>query len=543
VSQTTRDRAALDAAPVPSLRRNHWVSHVERHGFAQPEAAAFRFAGRTTTWRELRDRVRALAGALARRGVGFGDRVAVLMTNRPEFLETILAANRLGAVAVPINFRLTPAEITYLLENSGSRLLFADTDTEKFARESVAATDGRMRCVVVDGSGRDPSGAAPAGSAADPESPEFYESYDALLAEEGAPHAPVDVPEDSPALIMYTSGTTGKPKGGVLTHQNVQANTLTTIRAFALLGGDDVSLVAAPMFHIGGIGVLAPQLLSGDTTVILASGAFDTSAVLNALEGERVTTVFLVPTQWQALCNDPSLAQRDLSALRVTCWGAAPASETLLRQMASSFPGALNVAVFGQTEMSPITCVLHGKDAIRKLGSVGRPVASVAVRVVDTDMNDVAPGEIGEIVYQGPTMMKEYWQNPEATAEAFAGGWFHSGDLVRIDEDGFVYVVDRVKDMIITGGENVYSVEVENVLAAHPDILEVSVVGRPDEKWSETPVAVVVCRPGATLDIAQLREWAGRQLARYKLPTALEIVDALPRNATGKILKGALRKG
>jgi fatty-acyl-CoA synthase len=514
--------------PEASLRRNHWVSHVERHGLVQPEAAAFRFAGTTSTWSQLRDRVRALAGAMARRGVRFGDRVAVLMTNRPEFMEAILAANRLGAIAVPINFRLTATEVAYLLENSGSGLLFADTDTEALALESASRAAGHVRCVI-------------AGIARHDRRATGAESYDSLLVERGMPPEPVDVPEDSPALIMYTSGTTGRPKGAVLTHHNIEANALSVIRAFGLCSDGDVSLIAAPMFHIGGIGSIAPFIVTGGTTVVLASGAYESSMVLDTLEREQITTVFLVPTQWQALCDDPNLSQRDLSALRVTCWGAAPASDSLLRRMAEAFPGALNVAVFGQTEMSPITCVLEGKDAIRKLGSVGKPVATVALRVVDPDMNDVLPGEIGEIVYQGPTMMKQYWQDPAATAEAFEGGWFHSGDLVRVDEDGFIYVVDRVKDMIITGGENVYSAEVENVLAAHPDILEVAVVGRPDPKWGETPVAVAVCRPGSTLDITRLRSWASRHLARYKLPTALEIVDTLPRNATGKILKGALR--
>jgi fatty-acyl-CoA synthase len=250
-----------------------------------------------------------------------------------------------------------------------------------------------------------------------------------------------------------------------------------------------------------------------------------------------------VPAQWQAVCDDPTLPGRDLSRLRVTSWGAAPAADTLLRQMAASFPGALNVAAFGQTEMSPVTCVLEGRDALRKLGSVGRPVPGVFVRVVDTAMRDVAPGDVGEIVYRGPGLMREYWNNPAATAEAFRGGWFHSGDLVTRDDEGYVWVVDRVKDMIISGGENIYCAEVENVLAAHPGISQVSVVGQPDARWGETPVAFAVLRPPATsLGLGELRGWAAGRLARYKLPTALVIVADLPRNASGKVLKGELRK-
>ena len=445
------------------------------------------------------------------------------MTNRPEFMETVLAANRLGAIAVPVNFRFSVPEVSYILENSAPDLLVTDEATEQLARE-VALRHPSLRHVSTAGT---PSG--------------WAEPYDELLTEPGGRADPVDVPEEAAALIMYSSGTTGRPKGAVLTHQNLQAQALTVVRAFRLWGDGEVNLIAAPMFHIGGVGSIVPTILIGGTIVILPSGAFDSSLLLDVLENERVTTVFLVPTQWQAVCSDPSASRRDLSALRVTCWGAAPATDTLLRRMAEVFPDALNVAVFGQTEMSPITCVLDGDDAIRKLGSVGKPVSTVAMRVVDSKLADVRPGEVGEAVYQGPTVMAGYWRDPAATADAFHGGWFHSGDLVRVDEEGFVFVVDRVKDMIISGGENVYCAEVENALAAHPAIAEVRVIGRPHSTWGETPVAVAALRSGTTLDIATLRDWAELGLARYKLPTALEIVDALPRNASGKVVKGALR--
>ncbi|WP_448628063.1 long-chain-fatty-acid--CoA ligase [Geodermatophilus sp. URMC 64] len=509
-----------------AARRNHWNNHVERHGFAVPDRPAFRFQGRTTTWAQLRDRVRALADAMSRRGVAAGDRVAVLMGNRPEFMETVLAANRLGALAVPVNFRLTGPEAAYILENSGARLLVVDGTTAALGRDAVDRLPEPLPTVVVDGPGRP-----------------GMEPYESLMEESGPPAPPVDVPEDSPALIMYTSGTTGRPKGAVLTHQNLQCQALTIIRAFQLNGEGEVNLVAAPMFHIGAIGSIVPLILIGGTLVVLPSGAFDAGHVLDLFERERITSVFLVPTQWQALCADPTVAGRDLSALRVTSWGAAPASDTLLRRMAEVFPDALNVAVFGQTEMSPVTCVLEGKDAVRKLGSVGRLVPTVAARVVDGEMNDVPPGAVGEIVYRGPTLMEGYWQNPEATAEAFAGGWFHSGDLVRVDEEGFLYVVDRAKDMIISGGENVYCAEVENVLEGHPAIREVSVVGRAHATWGETPVAVVALHDAAaSLDIEELRSWASQFLARYKLPTDLAVVDALPRNASGKVVKDVLRQ-
>jgi len=271
----------------------------------------------------------------------------------------------------------------------------------------------------------------------------------------------VDVPEDSPALIMYTSGTTGRPKGAVLSHQNLMCQSLTLIRVWRLFADDEVNLCASPLFHIASIGAIAPIVLIGGTTVLLPSGGFSSTATLDLLEAERVTSVFLVPAQWQLLCDDVSLASR----------------------------------------------------------------------------------EVGEIVYRGPSVMSGYWQNPSATADAFRGGWFHSGDLVRADEEGFLYVVDRKKDMIITGGENVYCAEVENALAAHPAVAELAVIGAPHERWGETPVAVAVLAPGASLTLEELREWGTARLARYKLPTVLHVVDALPRNASGKVMKTVLRQG
>jgi fatty-acyl-CoA synthase len=251
----------------------------------------------------------------------------------------------------------------------------------------------------------------------------------------------------------------------------------------------------------------------------------------------------MTPAQWQIVCALPDLASQDLSRLRRIWWGAAPASTTLLQAMADAFGEAEIVAAFGQTECSPITCLLHGADALRKIGSVGTPMLNVEVRIVDDGMNDVAPGDVGEIVYLGPLVMKEYWNRPAETAEAFRGGWFHSGDLVRQDEEGYIYVVDRKKDMIISGGENIYSAEVENVLAAHAKVAEVSVVGVPDPKWGETPMAVIVPRDCADPPSdAEIEAHCCEHLAHYKRPRHVVIVDALPRNAGGKVLKNRLRE-
>ncbi|HEV7853747.1 MAG TPA: fatty-acid--CoA ligase FadD5 [Mycobacterium sp.] len=506
-------------------RRQNWTNQLARHAHMQPDATALRHLGRTTTWAELDRRVSALAGALSRRGVGFGDRVLILMLNRTEFIESFLAANLLGAIAVPVNFRMTPPEIAFLVSDCDATVMIAESVLAKVAT-AVRDLEPKLETVVV------------AGGAAD----DGLLGYDDLLVEEGEPAPPVDIPNDSPALIMYTSGTTGRPKGAVLTHTNLAGQALTFLFTNGVDINNDVGFIGVPLFHIAGIGNMITGLLLGRPTVVYPLGDFDPGALLDVLEAEKVTGIFLVPAQWQAVCAMQQASPRRLR-LRVLSWGAAPASDTLLRSMSETFPGTQILAAFGQTEMSPVTCMLLGDDAIRKLGSVGQVIPTVDARVVDDDMNDVPIGSVGEIVYRAPTLMEGYWNNPTATAEAFAGGWFHSGDLVRRDEEGYIWVVDRKKDMIISGGENIYCAEVENVLAAHPAIVEVAVIGRSDEKWGEVPVAVVAVRAvsDSSLKLVDLNEFLTQRLARYKHPKHLEVVDALPRNPAGKVLKTELR--
>lgn len=514
-------RALTLAQQQPYLaRRQNWVNQLERHATMQPDAPALRFVGNTMTWADLRRRVAALAGALSGRGVGFGDRVMILMLNRTEFVESVLAANMIGAIAVPLNFRLTPTEIAVLVEDCVAHVMLTEAALAPVAI-GVRNIQPLLSVIVVAG-----------GSSQD-----SVFGYEDLLNEAGDVHEPVDIPNDSPALIMYTSGTTGRPKGAVLTHANLTGQAMTALYTSGANINSDVGFVGVPLFHIAGIGNMLTGLLLGLPTVIYPLGAFDPGQLLDVLEAEKVTGIFLVPAQWQAVCTEQQARPRDLR-LRVLSWGAAPAPDALLRQMSATFPETQILAAFGQTEMSPVTCMLLGEDAIAKRGSVGRVIPTVAARVVDQNMNDVPVGEVGEIVYRAPTLMSCYWNNPEATAEAFAGGWFHSGDLVRMDSDGYVWVVDRKKDMIISGGENIYCAELENVLASHPDIAEVAVIGRADEKWGEVPIAVVT---NDDLRIEDLGEFLTDRLARYKHPKALEIVDALPRNPAGKVLKTELR--
>ena len=506
--------------------RNHWMAHAGTHAAMRPDRTAFKFRGQVTTWLQFNDRVLRCAAALRAAGVSSGDRVALLTLNHPWFVESVFAANTLGAIAVPLNFRLAPPELDYILGDSDPAAVFVDAMLLPLLK--AAPSSASLRTVVV------------FGEADLSEEGEGVHDYEALLADH-VPVDPPDVPEDATALLMYTSGTTGRPKGAMLSHRNMQVQALTCIRAMEMFDDSDVGFLTAPFFHIAGLGSIVANIVIGIPTVIHPLGAFDPAAVLDAYEEEGATVVFNVPMQWDLICAQPDIARRDLR-LRIISWGAAPASDATLRAMERTFPRALNVAVFGQTETSPITCVLRGEDSLRKLGSVGQPIPTIQYRVVDELMNDVAPGQVGEIVYRGPTVMQGYWNKPAETTAAFAGGWFHSGDLVRQDEEGFVWVVDRKKDMIISGGENIYCAEVENAVANHPDVREVAVIGREDERWGQVPVAVVALAPGRTLELADLLAFLHGTLASYKMPKDLVVLPELPRNAGGKIVKGTLRE-
>jgi fatty-acyl-CoA synthase len=510
-----------DEVPAWSFR-HHWMAHTATHAMMRPDKPALRYLGETTTWAQLARRSQQLAAALADRGVTDGDRVALLTLNHPWFVESVLAANSLGAMAVPLSFRLAPLEVDYILADCTPSAVVVDARLLPLLKAAPAAAS--IGTVIVIG---------------ESEAQDGQVAYEEFLAAREPIQLP-DVSEETIALIMYTSGTTGRPKGVMLSHRNMQVQAITCIRAMKLFDDSDVGFLTAPFFHIAGLGSIVANILAGGTVVIHPLGAFDPKAVLDAYEREGATVVFNVPQQWDLLCAQPDIDKRDLK-LRIISWGAAPARDSTLRAMAGKFPGALNVAVFGQTETSPITCVLSGEDSLRKLGSVGRPIPTIQYRIVDDAMNDVATGEVGEIVYRGPTVTQGYWRKPRETEEAFAGGWFHSGDLVKQDDEGFVWVVDRKKDMIISGGENIFCAEVENAVAAHPAVREVAVIGRADERWGQVPVAFVAVAPDAALSLPELTGFLDGRLASFKLPKDLVVVAELPRNAGGKVVKGALR--
>ena len=460
-----------------------------------------------------------LANVLSASGARPGDRVAVVGMNCLELIEAWLATLRLGAVAVPVNFRLVADEIAYVLADSGSVAVIADLACAPIvARARTNAPSVHTVFTIGDG-------------------------LDEVIAAADGVRLNVTVADEAPAFIMYTSGTTGFPKGAVITHRNLYLHAVSVIATLGLREGDNCWMAHAPLFHVAGVSGMFPTFLTGGTVVVPPSGHFDPEATMRLIVDERVTSCWMTPAQWQLVCALPGLRSWNLSQLRRVWWGAAPASTTLLRAMFDAFPGTEVIAAFGQTECSPITCLLSGEDAIRKIGSVGTPMLNVEVRIVDDEMNDVGQGEVDEIVYLGPLVMKGYWNRPIETGEAFHGGWFHSGDLVRQDGDGYIYVVDRKKDMIISGGENIYSAEVENVVAAHAKVAEVAVIGVPDPKWGEIPMAVIVAHdPADPPTDDEIETHCRAHLAAYKRPRRVVVVESLPRNANGKVLKTELRR-
>jgi fatty-acyl-CoA synthase len=497
-------------------------AQVARHARSRPSAIALKYGELRLSYAQLHEQAGRFSNVLVGRGVRAGDRVAVLAVNGPEYVSAYVGCARIGAVCVPINFRLTVPEVAYQLRHSGTSVVVADQALLATATEAGHGLD--VSVLVIGGDGGE------------------VRSLAAELEAAPATYAEHRVDEDGPAVIMYTSGTTGSPKGAVLSHRNLH----TGVVAKALHTGIPVHcrtwLVGTPLFHIAGLMSCLNALYLGGTIVLQASGRFDATQTIEVLDRERINAAFFVPSQWREIVRSPALEGRDFSAFLVATWGGEAASPQLVREIIQAFPTVAVSSVFGQTETSATATVLLGEDAVHKPGSVGTPMIHVECRLVDDDMNDVAPGEVGEMVYRGPTVMLGYWNDPERTADAFRGGWFHSGDLLRADEDGYLYVVDRKKDMIISGGENVYCAEVESVVAGHPKVGSVAVIGVPHERWGEVPLAVIVPRGDAAPDAAEIEAFARQRLATYKVPRRIAVVDRLPLNASGKVRKDVLRR-
>ena len=516
-------RATLDRA-----RRVSGAVQLARIAGRFGDKTGFVYLDREYSFAEVATSVERVASGLAAAGVTKGDRVAMLMGNSMTTVEAYFALSRLGAIAVPVNLRFVAPEIEFILRDSGASALVVDMQYAQTAGVARRSVDDLTRCLVVGGD------AAAGGPGA--------LEWDALVGAGDARGPSVDIDNDDAAMIMYTSGTTGRPKGAVLTHYSLAMSALSSMIEQHLSESDEVWYLNLPLFHISGVAGIYPYMFVGGTSVISPLGAFDAKTAVDDLERYQVTAACFVGPQWQAIVALPGVEDRRY-ALRRVIWGTSPAIVPLLEAVRRAFPDAAIYNTFGQTEMSPVSCMLGAKDFDARKGSVGKPVINVEARIVDDHMRDVAPGDVGEIVYRGPAVMKEYWNLPEATAEAFAGGWFHSGDLCRTDEDGFIYVVDRKKDVVISGGENIYSAEVEEVIRRHAKVGDVAVIGVADPKWGETPWAIVAPKdPSDPPTEDELLEHCKAEMASFKKPSSFVILEGdLPRNAMGKVTKPALR--
>jgi fatty-acyl-CoA synthase len=443
-------------------------------------------------------------------GIRPGDRIAAYGRNSDAYFITWLACVRGGFVHVPVNYALTGEELSYIVNQSGSRLVVAGTALEdNLAGIGVASM--RLEDVIP--------------VALNPDAPAGPEP---------------DLEDDSLGQIVYTSGTTAAPKGAMMTHKAMMSQYYSVIPAMNFTEYDR-ALAALPLYHTAQTHAFTmPQLLVGARTILIEAPVPE--LVLRLIEQERITSFFAPPTVWISLLRHPDFATRDLSSLEKVYYGASIMPVPVLHELRERLQNARPYNCYGQTEIAPLATYLRPEEHDARPASCGRPCLNVETRVVDLDMNDVPPGTHGEIVHRSPHLLTGYWDKPKETAEAFAGGWFHSGDVGYFDEDGYLYIVDRIRDVINTGGVLVASREVEEVLFTHPAVSEVAVVGLPDEKWIEAVTAFVVLRPGHAVDAAGLLALAREHLAPYKLPKKIVFVDNLPRNTAGKLLKRELRR-
>ncbi|GAC1538542.1 MAG: acyl-CoA synthetase [Acidimicrobiales bacterium] len=513
-------------ALVARARRQSLGDLLRRSARRYPDKVAIVYRELRQTYAELDVQVNRVANALAARGVARGDRVAMLSHNNHAFVVVHFALARLGAISVPINFMLGPDEVAYVLGHSGAMGIVAEDALVATADQAIriAGVDLRVRGVISD-----------AGEAA----PDGWEAVGDWAAHADANEPDVDIDDDDPAQLMYTSGTESRPKGATLSSRSLISQYVTCI-ADGQMTVDDIEIHALPLYHCAQMHCfLTPGLYLGATNIIL-SGA-DAGDILATVEREGATKLFCPPTVWISLLRHPRFDQTDLSSLQKGYYGASIMPVEVLKELAARLPDVALFNLYGQTEMAPLATFLGPADQLRKAGSAGRAALNVETLVVDDDDEPVAAGVIGEIVHRSPHAMLGYWEDPEKTAEAFRNGWFHSGDLGVLDDEGYLTVVDRKKDMIKTGGENVASREVEEVLYQHPAVSEVAVFATPHERWIEAVTAAVVVRDGQVVSADELVAFARDHLAGFKVPKRVVLVDALPKNASGKVLKRELR--
>ena len=493
-----------------------------------PQGVAILENDHKLSWAELGERVSRFAAALRERGVAKGDRVAVLMLNSSRYLELYMAIGWAGAVIVPLNIRWSVAENRHALEDCGAHLLIVD-GTFMEAGKTLASSIPGLALVY----------------AGESEAPAEVAGYESWLSA-SAPITDAMAGREELAGIFYTGGTTGRSKGVMLSHGNLTSSALLFL-AEGCFPRDAVYLHAAPMFHLANGAAMYCMLLNAGTNAIIK--AFSPDAVAQAIERFHVSHTLLVPTMIQMLVDHPVIAERDFSSLRGIVYGASPISEALLDRAMARLPGVRFRQAYGMTELSPLATLLSPEDHVgagRAKGrhrSAGRIVVGLEAKIVDADDHPVSRGTVGEIAIRGDVVMMGYWNRPEETAKAVIDGWMHTGDGGYMDEDGFIYVVDRMKDMIITGGENVYSIEVENVLAQHQAVLQCAVIGIPDPQWGEAVHAIVVVKPGTKLEPADLINFCRERVGGYKCPRSVDVrTDPLPMSGAGKILKRELRR-
>lgn len=485
---------------------------LTQHALDRPEETAIIFEGNEWSYRELYNQARKIAGYLQSRGYQKGDIIAQFMLNSDLFMAVYYGVQLAGCTVMPVNTKLAPPEVDYIFMHSEAKALFYDDAiaqaleaTNYHFKEELNLQD--IRSILED---------------------------DTFGDGEFAP-----LKADDTAVVMYTSGTTGKPKGVMLSHRNIYETAEIWSESMNMTH-EDRMYICTPLFHCAGSHVFAvPTMYRGGTVIIAES--FSPDHTLAQLVETEATIFFGVPAMYTILLNKPELKTYDFEHLRLFCYGAAPMPYELVKRLKEAFPKVAVQNLYGQTENTPAATSLLDDAALTKIGSVGKPLARTEIKLMDAQGQEVPVGEVGEICVRGPQVMKGYLRNPEETSAAIQNGWLYSGDLGRFDEEGYLYIVDRKKDMIIRGGENIYPIEIEEVLYQMPEILEAAVVGIPHEVYGEVAKAFVVLKEGVTLAEAEILQYAKTQLAKYKVPADIELISSLPRNASGKVLKHTLR--
>jgi long-chain acyl-CoA synthetase len=483
------------------------------------------------TYAEFHERVVRLGNALRERGVEKGDRVATLLLNCHRYLELYYATAVIGATIVPLNYRLAAKELEYIMNDSEAGTLFVDDSLLQLIQPVLSSLRSLRHTVFASGAQNVPPGML---------------AYEALISGASSSLPNMTVEDDDLGGIFYTGGTTGLAKGVMLSHRNIASNAYHMLINLPL-GADEAYCHSAPMFHLANGGAMYGNVMNGSKHTFLR--LFDPKLFLEAVQRERVTFTVLVPAMINFVINHPEFGKYDISSLRRVVYGASPMPAELLKQAIQKM-GCEFVQGYGMTEASPLLTLLYAHEhhtegpekLTRRLLSCGREIIGVEVRVVNDDGKDVKPGEIGEVIARGPNIMQGYWKKEAETRAALKDGWYYTADMGTVDEENFLYLVDRKKDMIISGGENVYSTEVENALYTHPAVLEAAVIGVPDEKWGEAVKGIVVLKPGMAATAEELIQHCRSQIAGYKVPKSIEFLSELPKSGAGKILKRDLRE-